>query len=165
MRSWKRNRAGGRRWANGASHLPRCAFVSVRFHRRPLRRSARGSSSGLTKSPCSAEPAFVLYHRRSQKINKFPDYFCFFLQLFNLNVGSCKFFFYSFNVQIRPSLWPAKSIKMRLPVCRINGRILNWISTMDHLSISGINSYVGNRLSRIIRPSEKDNISWSCFFW
>ncbi len=74
-----RPRAGGRRWANGAPHRPRGACVPVRSRRRPLRRSARGSSSGLTKSPCSAEPAFVLYHRRSQKINKFPDYFCFFL--------------------------------------------------------------------------------------
>ena len=53
----------------------------------------------------------------------------------------------------------AKSIEMSLPVRSINRRVLNWVSTMQHFPVTGVDAYMGYSISAIISTSEKDQIT------
>ena len=50
---------------------------------------------------------------------------------------------------------------MRLPVGRIDGRVLNGVAAVDHDTIPNVDADVGHA-GGVIRPDEKDEITVLC---
>src|SRR5574344_323829 len=55
-------------------------------------------------------------------------------------------------------IWSSEPVKMGLPVSRIDRCVLDRVTTVDHLSVTGINPHMGHRFPGIVRSGKENNV-------